>query len=58
MGRVRTREELDQAVARVAAGFSGDLAFAARNLATGETIEVNADAIFPTASVIKLAVLV
>ena len=58
MEQIQKRDDLDNAIARVAAGFSGDLAFAARNLKTGETIEVNADTVFPTASVIKLAVLV
>ena len=58
MDQVQERNELDNAIARVVSGFSGDLAFAARNLKTGETIEVNADTVFPTASVIKLAVLI
>jgi beta-lactamase class A len=55
---VRSREELDRQIAEIAARFSGELSFAAKNLATGETIERNADTVMPTASVIKLAVLV
>jgi beta-lactamase class A len=40
------------------AGFKGELGVYARNLDTGETIAVNADQRFPTASVIKVAVMV
>ena len=39
------------------AAFRGEMGLYARNLDTGETFAVNADARFPTASVIKLAVL-
>jgi beta-lactamase class A len=42
----------------IAASFPGEMGVFARNLKTGETIELNADTRFPTASVIKLAVLV
>jgi beta-lactamase class A len=55
---VRSREELDREIAKIAARFSGELGFAARNLATGETIERYADVVMPTASVIKLSILV
>ena len=54
----RSREALDREIAAIAARFSGELGFAAKNLVTGETIARNADDTFPTASVIKLAVLV
>ncbi len=39
------------------ASFRGEMGLYARNLETGATISVNADARFPTASVIKLAVM-
>jgi beta-lactamase class A len=39
------------------ASFRGEIGLYARNLETGSTLAVNADARFPTASVIKLAVL-
>ena len=58
MGRLRSRDDLDAAMAKIASRFSGQLGLAATNLTTGETVEVNADSLFPTASVIKLAVLV
>ncbi|MCI0406757.1 MAG: class A beta-lactamase-related serine hydrolase, partial [candidate division Zixibacteria bacterium] len=38
--------------------FGGRVGLAAKSLTTGETIAVNADTLFPTASVIKLPVLV
>ncbi len=58
MGRLQTRAELDRALDRVGSRFSGEIGFAAKNLKTGEVVEMNAESIFPTASVIKLAILV
>ncbi len=45
-------------VKAIASGFHGEMGVFAKNLATGETVAINADQRFPTASVIKLAVLV
>ncbi|CAN5707881.1 serine hydrolase [soil metagenome] len=42
---------------RVAAGFSGQLGVAARNLATGEAFMLNEHMVFPTASSIKVPIL-
>jgi beta-lactamase class A len=58
MRQLRSREDFERALERIASNFSGEIGFAAKNLATGETIERKADAVMPTASVIKLAVLV
>src|SRR3954469_3873836 len=44
-------------IEREIAKFSGEFGFFARNLASGETIGHRADAVMPTASVIKLCVL-
>jgi beta-lactamase class A len=52
------RDDVEQTLRAIAARFSGDLAVAARDLGSGEEIAVNADATFPTASVIKLPLLV
>lgn len=49
---------LQQAVRRIASGFHGRMGLFAKNLQTGEMVALNADERFPTASVIKLAVLV
>jgi beta-lactamase class A len=58
MRRIASRTDLDAALDRVEAWFSGKIGLAAVNLATGETIERDAGRLYPTASVIKLAVLV
>jgi beta-lactamase class A len=49
---------LQQVVQRIASGFHGRMGVFAKNLQTGEMVALNADERFPTASVIKLAVLV
>jgi beta-lactamase class A len=51
----------DDALARVrtiAARFAGEIGVYAKHLGTGEIIELNADTRFPTASVIKVAIMV
>lgn len=58
MKRIASRADLDAALARVQTWFSGKIGLAATNLATGETVELDAGRLYPTASVIKLAVLV
>lgn len=50
--------DLDARVQALATAFPGEMGVFARNLNTGQTIAINADTRFPTASVIKLAVLV
>ena len=45
-------------IERVREGFSGRIGVGARNLATGEEVLVDHEHVFPTASTIKLAVLV
>ena len=44
-------------VRRIAAKFSGTLGVAAHNLKSGETITLNADTAFPTASMVKIGIL-
>jgi beta-lactamase class A len=48
---------IEQELARKIAAFHGEMGLYARNLDTGETIGVNADYRFPTASLIKVAVM-
>jgi len=48
---------IEQELARRIAAFHGEMGLFARNLDTGETIAVNADRRFPTASLIKVAVM-
>ncbi len=49
---------VEERIRAFAADFGGRVGVAAKNVATGEEIRVNADSLFPTASVIKLPVLV
>ena len=49
--------DLQQRLVTRAAEFSGQFGMFAKNLETGDEIGVNADAVMPTASVIKVAVL-
>ncbi len=58
MRRIANRADLDAALDRVQSWFSGQIGLAAVNLSTGESVEIDATRQFPTASVIKLAVLV
>ncbi len=51
------REAVEKRLRERVASFRGEMGLFARNLETGETFSVNAGARFPTASVIKLAVL-
>jgi beta-lactamase class A len=48
---------IEQVLAAKIAAFHGEMGLYARNLDTGETIAVNADHRFPTASLIKVAVM-
>lgn len=49
---------IQQRIEAVGAHFSGELSVSAANLTTGETIEVNSSAVLPTASVIKVPILI
>jgi beta-lactamase class A len=52
------RSDLDARIRSLATGFQGELGLFAKRLRTGETIEWQADTRFPTASVIKLPIMV
>ncbi|HJS53719.1 MAG TPA: serine hydrolase [Chitinophagaceae bacterium] len=39
-------------------GFNGDIGIYIKNLRTGKTVSVNADTIFPTASIVKVPILI
>ena len=58
MTYLRERGDLEQKIAEIQSRFSGELGFAFKNISTGEEFRVNADHVFPTASAIKIAVLV
>jgi beta-lactamase class A len=50
--------DLEERVREATAGLRGEIGIFARNLATGETVAVNADSLFPTASMVKVPILV
>lgn len=47
-----TREMLDRIV-----GFNGNIGIYIKNLRTGKTVSINADTVFPTASIVKVPIL-
>jgi beta-lactamase class A len=53
----KSRADLDRNIANLQSRFKGQLGVAATNLATGEQVLVNAEQLFPTASVIKVSIL-
>lgn len=56
-GTTPRRADLDRKIQAIVSSFPGELGLAARHLATGETIALHADRRFPTASLIKVAVM-
>ncbi len=53
----KSRAALDENIAVLERHFKGELGLAAINLNTGEQVLLHADVVFPTASVIKVAIL-
>jgi beta-lactamase class A len=49
----RLREKINKAIA----GFNGDIGIYIKNLRTGKTVSINADTIFPTASIVKVPIM-
>lgn len=54
----KTEKKLQQQVESVIKGFNGDIGVYAKNLKTGKTISINTDTIFPTASMVKIPILI
>jgi beta-lactamase class A len=52
-----TQSTAPATIRRIASSFSGTLGLAARDFDTGEEVLLNADVVFPTASMIKIAIL-
>ncbi|SFW88771.1 serine hydrolase [Chitinophaga sancti] len=51
-------QKLEKGLHDVISGFRGDVGIYVRNLKTGHYAEINADSIFPTASIVKVPILV
>lgn len=58
LGAQTSRQNLETQLQQIITGFKGNVAFAAKNLQTGETIEINSNEKVQTASVIKLSIMV
>lgn len=57
-GEARRDEALEQSLSARIATFAGDVGLYVRNLRDGRTVEVRADEVFPTASMVKVPILI
>lgn len=53
----KTDKKLEVKLNTAIAGFNGDIGIYVKNLRTGKTVSINADTIFPTASIVKTTIL-
>ena len=54
----QTDKKLFKKISEVISGFNGDIGIYIKNLRTGKTVAINADTIFPTASIVKVPIMV
>ena len=53
----KTDNKLQNKLEEAIQGFNGDIGIYIKNLRTGKTVSINADTIFPTASIVKVPIL-
>ncbi|HWR32285.1 MAG TPA: serine hydrolase, partial [Chitinophagaceae bacterium] len=53
----KTDKKLQSRLSEAINGFQGDIGIYVKNLRTGKTVAINADTIFPTASIVKVPIL-
>jgi beta-lactamase class A len=53
----KTDKKLDAKLQEAISGFNGDIGIYVKNLRTGKMVAINADTIFPTASIVKVSIL-
>ena len=53
----KTDKKLQSKLQDAISGFNGDIGIYVKNLRTGKTVAINADTIFPTASIVKVPIL-
>lgn len=53
----RTDKKLQAKLQEAISGFNGDIGIYVKNLRTGKTVSINADTLFPTASIVKVPIL-
>lgn len=51
-------KKLDRKIHEMISGFNGDFGIYIKNLENGKTVAINADSIFPTASMVKVPILI
>lgn len=54
----KTDKKLQKQVEELIRGFNGDIGVYVKNLENGKTIAINADTVFPTASMVKIPILI
>jgi beta-lactamase class A len=53
----KTDKKLNEQLQEAIRGFNGDIGIYVKNLRTGKTVAINADTVFPTASIVKVPIL-
>lgn len=53
----KTDKKLEKKLQEAVAGFNGTIGIYVKNLRTGKTVAINADTIFPTASIVKIPIM-
>ena len=53
----RTDQKLTRAIQKMVSGFHGELGVYVKDLRSGKTVTINADSTFPTASIVKVPIL-
>jgi beta-lactamase class A len=56
--RQKTDQKLQQQIQQLVQGFHGDIGVYVKNLRTGKMAAVNADTLFPTASMVKIPIMI
>ncbi len=54
----RNDKKLEKQIAELIKGFNGDIGIYVKDLKKGKTVSINADTIFPTASMVKIPILI
>jgi len=54
----KTDKKLQENIEEAIRGFNGDIGIYVKNLRSGKTVSINADTIFPTASIVKVPILI
>ena len=54
----KTDKKLNEKLHDAIKGFNGDVGIYVKNIRTGKTITINADTVFPTASIVKVPILI